>query len=92
MLTQPPPSVSDNYDGGNQQWMGGTKDHTQSTLIIVYNYKIQNIFAMSVFASSSQARKRKLGAKIERVKGLLEHLSLYVGLAIYTALGAKVKI
>ena len=49
---------------------------------------------MSVFASSSQSRhrkKQKLDAKIERVKGLLEHLSLYVGLAIYTALGAKVK-
>ena len=48
---------------------------------------------MSVFASSQSRhkRKQKLDAKIERVKGLLEHLSLYVGLAIYTALGAKVK-
>ena len=45
---------------------------------------------MSVFARHT--RKRKLDAKIERVKGLLEHLSLYVGLAIYTALGAKVTI
>ena len=41
---------------------------------------------MSVFASASQKSKHK----IQRVKGVLEHLSLYVGLAIYTALGAKV--
>ena len=41
---------------------------------------------MSVFASAGQKSKHK----IERVKGVLEHLSLYVGLAIYTALGAKV--
>ena len=27
---------------------------------------------------------------LERVKEVLEHLSLYIGLAIYTALGAKV--
>ena len=43
---------------------------------------------MSVFASAGQKSKHK----IERVKGVLEHLSLYVGLAIYTALGAKVGI
>ena len=41
---------------------------------------------MSVFASAGQKSKHK----IQRVKGVLEHLSLYVGLAIYTALGAKV--
>ena len=44
---------------------------------------------MSVFASAGQKSKQKFEHKIERVKGLLEHLSLYVGLAIYTALGAK---
>ena len=45
---------------------------------------------MSVFASAGQKTKNKLDHEIERVKGALEHLSLYVGLAIYIALGAKV--
>ena len=45
---------------------------------------------MSVFASAGQKTKDKFDPKIERVKGALEHLSLYVGLAIYIALGAKV--
>lgn len=34
--------------------------------------------------------KQRLDARLEHVKGVLEHLSLYVGLAIYTAVGAKV--
>ena len=45
---------------------------------------------MSVFASAGQKTKNKVEHEIERVKGALEHLSLYVGLAIYIALGAKV--
>ena len=48
---------------------------------------------MSVFASGAGLGS---GVKLfrmetmERVRGVLEHLSLYIGLAIYTALGAKV--
>ena len=47
---------------------------------------------MSVFASSA-GRGRGRGAntaKMARVRGALEHCSLYLGLAIYIALGAKV--
>ena len=44
---------------------------------------------MSVFASIGK-QKPNIGVKIERVKGALEHLALYVGLAVYTAVGAKV--
>lgn len=48
---------------------------------------------MSVFASGAGVGS---GVKLfrmetmERVRGVLEHLSLYIGLALYTALGAKV--
>ena len=47
---------------------------------------------MSVFASSAgQGRGRGANtAKMARVRGALEHCSLYLGLAIYIALGAKV--
>ena len=47
---------------------------------------------MSVFASSA-GRGQGRGAntaKMARVRGALEHCSLYLGLAIYIALGAKV--
>ena len=44
---------------------------------------------MSVFASVGKP-KPNIGVKIERVKGALEHIALYVGLALYTAVGAKV--
>ena len=46
---------------------------------------------MSVFAGVGK-HKPAIGVKIERVKGALEHLGLYVGLALYTAVGAKVGI
>ena len=52
---------------------------------------------MSVFASRSRPGSNTKGGLVrvrmetlERVKQVLEHLSLYIGLAIYTALGAKV--
>ena len=52
---------------------------------------------MSVFASSARPGSNNKGGLVrvrvetlERVKEVLEHLSLYIGLAIYTALGAKV--
>ena len=45
---------------------------------------------MSFFASVGKP-KPVLGVKIERVKGALEHIGLYVGLAFYTAVGAKVR-
>ena len=44
---------------------------------------------MSLFASVGKP-KPVIGVKIERVKGALEHVALYVGLALYTAVGAKV--
>ena len=42
-----------------------------------------------MFASAG-GKKEQLGEKIQRVKGVLEHIGLYVGLACYTAIGAKV--
>ena len=52
---------------------------------------------MSVFASrgrpGSNDKRGLVRVRVEtleRVKEVLEHLSLYIGLAIYTALGAKV--
>ena len=52
---------------------------------------------MSVFASRARPGSNNKGGLVrvrvetlERVKQVLEHLSLYIGLAIYTALGAKV--
>ena len=44
---------------------------------------------MSIFASVGKP-KPNIGVQIERVKGALEHIALYVGLAVYTAVGAKV--
>ena len=44
---------------------------------------------MSVFAGAG-GKKEELGERIQRVKGVLEHVGLYVGLAFYTAVGAKV--
>ena len=44
---------------------------------------------MSIFGSIGKP-KPNIGVKIERVKGALEHIALYVGLALYTAVGAKV--
>ena len=53
---------------------------------------------MSVFASRARpGANKKVGLvrvrleTVERVKEVLEHLLLYIGLAIYTAIGAKVK-
>ena len=53
---------------------------------------------MSVFASRARpGTNKKVGLvrvrleTVERVKEVLEHLLLYIGLAIYTAIGAKVK-
>ena len=45
---------------------------------------------MSVFASSAGRGRGANTAKMARVRGALEHCSLYLGLAIYIALGAKV--
>ena len=45
---------------------------------------------MSLFANIGKP-KPDLTVKIERVKGALEHVALYVGLALYTAVGAKVE-
>jgi hypothetical protein len=42
-----------------------------------------------MFASAG-GKKQQIGEKIQRVKGVLEHVGLYVGLACYTAIGAKV--
>lgn len=59
---------------------------------------------MSVFAGAKKGRvvakkdqnqlnnESQLGAKFAAVKSVLEHIGLYVGLACYTALGAKVVI
>ena len=44
---------------------------------------------VKMFASAG-GKKEHLGEKIQRVKGVLEHVGLYVGLACYTAIGAKV--
>jgi hypothetical protein len=44
---------------------------------------------VKMFASAG-GKKEQLGEKIQRVKGVLEHVGLYVGLACYTAIGAKV--
>ena len=53
---------------------------------------------MSVFASRARpGANKKVGLvrvrleTVERVKEVLEHLLLYIGLAIYTAIGAKVE-
>ena len=49
--------------------------------------------ALNMFAGTTPKKhssKQRLDARLEHVKGVLEHLSLYVGLAIYTAVGAKV--
>ena len=56
---------------------------------------------MSVFAGPKKGKpvrkdqgplkdETPLGAKIASVKAVLEHFGLYIGLACYTALGAKV--
>ena len=42
------------------------------------------------FLASIGKPKPNISIKIERVKGALEHIALYVGLAVYTAVGAKV--
>ena len=59
---------------------------------------------MSVFAGAKKGRvvtkkdqnqinnENQLGARFAAVKSVLEHFGLYVGLACYTALGAKVLI
>ena len=44
---------------------------------------------MSFFASVGK-QKPVIGVKIKKVKGALEHIGLYLGLALYTAVGAKV--
>ena len=44
---------------------------------------------MTMFASAG-GKKEQIGEKIQQVKGVLEHIGLYVGLACYTAIGAKV--
>ncbi len=45
---------------------------------------------MSLFASAGKSNKQ-LGVRIKQVRSVLEHIGLYVGLAVYTAAGAKVK-
>ena len=48
---------------------------------------------MSVFASSAKHKSSKFPQNIDqrlvKVKSALEHLSLYVGLAVYTAIGQE---
>ena len=44
---------------------------------------------MSLFAGAGGA-KQELGEKILVVKGVCEHIGLYIGLAAYTAVGAWV--
>ena len=44
---------------------------------------------MSLFAGAG-GKKLEQGSQIQRVKSVLEHIGLYVGLACYTAIGAKV--
>ena len=44
---------------------------------------------MSLFASAGKSNKQ-LGQRIKQVRSVLEHIGLYVGLAVYTAAGAKV--
>jgi ABC-type cobalamin transport system permease subunit len=44
---------------------------------------------MSLFASAGKSNKQ-LGVRIKQVRSVLEHIGLYVGLAVYTAAGAKV--
>jgi len=44
---------------------------------------------MSLFASAGKSNK-ELGVRIKQVRSVLEHIGLYVGLAVYTAAGAKV--
>lgn len=58
----------------------------------------QRLQIMSVFASRARpGANKKVGLvrvrleTVERVKEVLEHLLLYIGLAIYTAIGAKVE-
>jgi hypothetical protein len=46
---------------------------------------------MSLFASAGKSNKQ-LGQRIKQVRSVLEHIGLYVGLAVYTAAGAKVKL
>ena len=48
---------------------------------------------LTMFAGhhSSSSSRQKMDEKLEHVKSALEHLALYVGLAVYTALGAKVR-
>ena len=43
------------------------------------------------FLASIGKPKPNISIKIERVKGALEHIALYVCLAVYTAVGAKVR-
>ena len=52
---------------------------------------ILTMFAGHHSSSSSSSSRQKMDEKLEHVKGALEHLALYVGLAVYTALGAKVR-
>ena len=49
------------------------------------------MFAGHHSSSSSSSSRQKMDEKLEHVKTALEHLALYVGLAVYTALGAKVR-
>ena len=44
---------------------------------------------MSLFAGAG-GEKQHIGEKMQAVKGVCEHVGLYIGLACYTALGAKV--
>ena len=44
---------------------------------------------MSLFAGAG-GKKQHIGDKIQAVKGVFEHVGLYIGLACYTAIGAKV--
>ena len=56
---------------------------------MIYPPAVNKYCEMSLFAGAG-GKKQQLGEKIQRVKGVLEHIGLYVGLACYTAIGAKV--
>ena len=60
-------------------------------------YSLNYLGVTSVFSplevkmfASAGGKKQQIGDKIQRVKGALEHIGLYVGLACYTAIGTKV--
>ena len=69
--------------------------------MIQQNY-FRKYLKMSVFAGAKKKVTKKdtnqfqddnpLSARVAAVKAVLEHIGLYIGLACYTALGAKARI